>query len=107
MRRSECMTLGREKRHGKRHKRHGHDASMTAHDGSAVMAQVSGIQKEAKRHDTMTLDSSKWGDKGKNGSVKHREHELSPKRGGKRDLTKSSVMPSWRPAAAGKAEGEH
>ena len=96
--RSERMTLVLRWCHGVRHgrhERHGHDASMTAHDGSAVMAEGVGNKGDAERHDTMTLDSSKWRDKGKKGGVKHRERGLTWKRGGKGDLTESSVMPSW------------
>jgi hypothetical protein len=97
--RSERMTLVLRWCHGVRHgrhERHGHDASMTGHDGSAVMAEVVGNQREAELHDTMTLNSSKWRDKGKSASVKHREHGVKAKPAGRRDFAKSSVMPSWR-----------
>jgi hypothetical protein len=93
---SEYMTARFEMRHGMRHERHGHDASMTAHDGSAVMAKGAGNQWDARRHDTMTLISSKWGDKGKKETVKQGEHGMRTKRGGRPYLTKTSVMPSWR-----------
>lgn len=80
-------------------KRHGHDAMtlrMTAHDTNSVMAEGAGNQREAKGHDTMTLDSSKWRDKGKNRVVKTRGRELERETGGREDSTESSVMPSWR-----------
>ena len=93
---SEYMTERGEMRHGVRHERHGHDASMTAHDGSAVMAKRAGNQWDARRHDTMTLISSKWSDKGKTGVMKHLEHGVSTKTTGRPYLTKTSVMPSWR-----------
>lgn len=93
---SESVTAVAGKRHGMRHRRHGCDASVTACDGSAVTAQSVGNQRVAKRRDTMTLLSSKWGDKGKKGLVKHRERELVLKMGGRRDSAESSVMPSRR-----------
>jgi hypothetical protein len=67
---SEDMTAVGELRHGMRHMRLGHDASMTAHDGIAVMVKLDGNQRDAKRHDTMTLIFSKWRDKGKTAVMK-------------------------------------
>lgn len=94
--RSESVTLGMEKRHLMRHRRHGCDATVTGRDGTAVTVQHVGNQRLAEPRDTMTLLSSKWSEDGNFGVVKHGERELYAKRGGRRDLTKSSVMPSRR-----------
>ncbi len=62
-------------------KRHGHDtmtASMTAHDTISVMAQPVDNQNETKHHDTMTLNYSKWGDKGKYGLGQCSETRRTP-----------------------------